>query len=120
MSEINSIELLRMSLNISEFKAEKSLQNIALMNKGEHISADFSKFVSNAKSLEGEHQRLFAKTISDNWRNVAKNQEKVTNGQVEMDYELSQSMKSSDEFKKYAEILNRRIGLLKLATSGGK
>lgn len=122
MSDFLSIEALRLSMNIAASQQRLSLENIAnhSVASQETLRADFSQLLSDLEGMTGRKRESAMAQLSSQWHITEKQYVFQGNSKVELDEEVALSLKSAGKFNKLAETLNRKIGLMNLAVSGGK
>ncbi|CAH9051025.1 hypothetical protein PSECIP111951_00313 [Pseudoalteromonas holothuriae] len=122
MSDLLSIEALRLSMNIAATQQRLALENIAshsISNAGSQ-RADFSTLLAEVNALPAEQRAQVISNLSSQWQEVESSYIQQSHKKATLDEEVALSMKASGSYRKLAEVLNRKLGLMNLAISGGK
>ncbi|CAM4163254.1 hypothetical protein [Pseudoalteromonas byunsanensis] len=122
MSDLLSIEALRLSLNIAATEQRLSLENLAShsVSGASAQRADFSSLLADIQSLPSDQKAEVMSQLSSQWQDVEASYVNESHKKVSLDEEVALSMKASGKYQKLAEVLNRKLGLMNLAISGGK
>lgn len=122
MADQTSIELLRLAMNVSSSQQRLTIENIASSNSGslEYRSLDFSTVLSQLQNETSVGRYEMSKSLSDNWKLIEPDMIESKFKEVKLDEEVALSLKAAGNYQKMVELMNRKIGLMKLSVSGGK
>ncbi|MCF6436986.1 hypothetical protein [Pseudoalteromonas sp. MMG022] len=122
MSDLLSIEALRLSLNMAATEQRLALENLASHSiSGAHSQrADFSSLLADINSMPSEQKSQAMSQLSDQWQDIETYYVNQGNKKASLDEEVALSMQASGKYQKLVEVLNRKIGLMNMAVSGGK
>ncbi|MGC0118626.1 MULTISPECIES: hypothetical protein [Pseudoalteromonas] len=122
MSDLLSIEALRLSLNMAATQQRLSLENVANHSTSTQGSqrADFASLLQGLEGISSDQKQQVMSQLSSNWHTVEGHYIHQSDKKASLDEEVALSMKASGQYQKLVEVLNRKIGLMNLAVSGGK
>ncbi|MCF2860219.1 hypothetical protein L1286_22315 [Pseudoalteromonas sp. SMS1] len=122
MNEVNSIEMLRLAMNMAATEQRLAMQNIASANAQVKSTSEvnFDALLEELNSLPPDVRAELAKQYSDSWHTQEGQFVSEYARTSKLDEEVALSMKAAGKFNKMTEVLNRKMGLMRLAVSGGK
>lgn len=121
MSAIDSIELLRLAMNMAMSRQQVAGGNLQNASLGEATTSkyDFSALVSELSSSEvGVADR--AANLSADWQRIQKEYLQERSLLPSLDLEVANSRVASGEYTRNADLLSRRLQLLHTAMKGGR
>jgi len=122
MADQTSIELLRLALNVSATQQRLALENIAASNTDslQYKSIDFSTVLMQLQNETSDIRRQISGDISNNWETIEQDMTELNFKEIKLDEEVALSLKAAGNYQKMVELMNRKMGLMKLSVSGGK
>jgi len=122
MADQTSIELLRLALNVSATQQRLALENIAASNTDslQYKSLDFSTVLMQLQNETSDIRRQISGDISNNWETIEQDMTELNFKEIKLDEEVALSLKAAGNYQKMVELMNRKMGLMKLSVSGGK
>ena len=122
MADQASIELIRLALNVSASQQRLALENLASasIENAKYKEIDFASVLSQLRSSDSATRLKTAAMISNNWQQIEQDVTVTSFKEVKLDEEVALSLKASGNYQKMVELMNRKMGLMKLAVTGGK
>lgn len=117
-----SIDLLHVAMNISQAEHKVASSNIASfditgVNKKQ---VDFSHLLKTLENTNVDDKAQLINQIKSEWKQIESSAISSLDGEIKLDKETADVLLSSGKYKLLADALNRKLGLMKLAVSGGK
>ena len=120
MINFETIDLLRLSMNMSTLENKLAAKNIANShNSSGTLYADFSNMLSEI-SVVNATKTDSLNTLSHKINTQSDDYVQHSITQKSPDNYVADSLKSAGEFNRAADLLNRQLGLMRLAVKGGR
>lgn len=117
-----TIELLRLSMNVSRAQQQAHMENIAgyTGNAQQVRDIDFSQVMSQLSGLDQTAKQQYASSLLSDWQSTLTQQTSTQLEHVSLDNEVAKMTLVASSYQRSAELINRKLAMMQLVISGGK
>lgn len=118
----STIELLRLSMNVSRAQQQAHMENIAgyTGNAQQVRSIDFSQVMSELSGLDQTAKQQYAASLLSDWQSILTQHTSTQLENVSLDNEVAKMTLVASSYQRSAELINRKLAMMQLVISGGK
>lgn len=123
MIEQVTLDLLQLAMDIKQTEHKTAAANVASANipGSGQLKVDFADLLAGLDGLAPTQQKALIGQIRNDWQAEQQSATtKISGEDVKLDEQTAQLLLASGKYRLLAEGLNRKLGLMSVAVSGGK